>query len=126
MSKVNINIVRWGQEKSKIIKENNFDVFIDDSPKIINECIIGNTYNYFNNPVTIYYSIPELNKFVKIDKKNVNLVKITPKIPIKVIENVGENIKINLSLKIISYNVCYQAILHKAEGSAKDLGEICV
>ena len=125
MSKVNLNIVKWGQEKSKIIKENNFNVFIDDSPKIINECINGNIYNFFNNPLTIYYSIPELNKFVKIDEKNVNLVKISPKIPIKVIEDINDKIKINLSLKIISYNVCYQAILHKAEGSAKDLGEIC-
>ena len=126
ISKVNIYIVKWGQEKSKIIKENKFNVFIDDSPAIINECITGNIYNYFENPLTIYYSIPELCKFIKINEKNTNFVKKIPRIPINIIKKIDSNInEVNISLKIISYNVCYQAILHKEEGSANNLGKVC-
>lgn len=126
LSKIEFNILKWREEKSKIIKNKKSNVFIDDSPAIINECITGNNYGYFENPLTIYYSIPELFKFIKINEKNTNLVKKTPKIPINIIKKLDNNInEVNLSLKIISYNICYQAILHKEEGSAKDLGKVC-
>ena len=51
-------------------------IYIDSNPSVINECIKANCVNYLHDNMVLYYELPTIGKYIKIEKQNKMFMKI--------------------------------------------------
>jgi len=54
------------------------NIFVEDSPAIINSCIRANRINALHENMVLYYAIPELELYIRIEKDNEQMMKLQP------------------------------------------------
>jgi hypothetical protein len=88
------------------------NVFIEDSPKYVNQFIIANDYGILRYPFTLYLAIPELNKYIKINQNNKILARLQPLPPGPIISPPS----VENTYSILQWNMCWECMSEDPPG----------